>query len=410
MKSKNNLAEAQRLLREALKARDALDAEAAATLKSPSQSNVVGTLETASIMESLCSVMGEAGDLDEKAVLLERSLSIKRWFLSEEHPEVAVTLTSLADICYKRKNYQEAIEFHRIARSVRAKCKGEGDVSTVESMASIARCLRALGRFDEARSLFEQCVINLRALFDEMDSRVAAALGDLGDILQLLEQYSAALMAFERAGRIYSKTVGESSECVAHCHKRLGDLHRAQKNAHLAKASYVRALTAYRATTGPETDDAVQAMEGLIWALQALGSHDEAAALSAESIELHRKVYGSGDPRLASDLNALARLLRSRGKYTEASDYFNRALRVGLTIHGEDHENIAESLEGLAWIMDARGLSSEALPLRQRSRDIRGRLPPPSLDPGSSSGISEGKRDAASLLSNLSLLMSEKME
>jgi tetratricopeptide (TPR) repeat protein len=375
-------------------------------------------LTSADIIESLVLLLDNTiQSLDEKATLLERCLSIRKYHLSEEHPDVANTLSLFGQICTKKMNYQEAIEFHRIARLIRSKSHGEGHQLSVQSMTAIAMNLKLMGRLDEARSLYEQCVINIRNHYnDENSAQLIVPLLNLIEILQLLEQYDTTLLSLgEKVYRIVVRVSGEENLQTASCKHRLGDIYRSLSNPSLAKSWYIQALTLYRKLGQLYSESAILTIEGLIWSLHTLQLHEESEALNVELIQISERVYGQhmdqqgqqsqderyiqrgdrGGPtkglgedcgqsqeqeqgqgqasrQLMSELNVFGTILRSRGKYREASHYFARALRIGTSLHGgEDTEDIIESLDGIAWILDAKGLSQEAKPYRERIRNIR---------------------------------------
>jgi tetratricopeptide (TPR) repeat protein len=412
--------EAIRYFRDALRAQSAIDtATMVNQLKiAPQKETIEGSLVTANLIESLVNLMNDSPQsLDEKATLLERCLAIRKHSLGEEHADVAKTLSMLGEICSAKQNYQEAIEFHRIARVIRSKCHGEGHYLSVQSMSAIARNLKQMGRLDEARSIYEQCVINIRNQYDDSSVHLIAPLIDLVDILQLLEQYDALLLSVgEKVYRLVLRVYGENDLQTANCKLRLGDIHRSLGSPEAAKGWYIQALSLFRKLGHLFTEPTILTMEGLVWSLQELGLQEESNALNIELLEIYHRVYGDTHHRVVEELNSFGKMLRSRGNYKEANQYFNRALRIGLSLHGEDHESIIESLDGLAWILDAKGMSSDAKPLRQRIQEIQSRLQasastslPAASVPGAASASAPGKT-AAALLSNLSLLLSEKSE
>jgi tetratricopeptide (TPR) repeat protein len=473
--------EAIRYYRDALAAQTSLDATNCPDTptpldipSAPSSSTTVptiGSLVTADIIESLVPLLDDSS-LDEQASLLELCLTIRKHHQSEEHPDVANTLSLFGHICTKKRNYQEAIEFHRIARLIRSKAYGEGHQLSVESMTALAMNLKLMGRLDEARSLFEQCVINTRNHYNEESTpELITPLMNLIEILQLLEQYDNTLLSLgEKLYRLVHRVFGEENIQTADCKHRLGDIYRSLSNPSQAKSWFIQALTSYRKLGKLYSESAILTMEGLIWSLQTLRLHEESEALNLELIEISERVYGQhlsleheqptqglgtgqalesrkesdaeergragqrqegevqgrayASRQLMSELNVFGTILRSRGKYREASHYFSRALRIGMSLHnGEDTEEVIEPLDGIAWILDAKGLSQEAKPYRERIRKIREKVLETTAKAtmatvgvtGGGSGATPGaknprSKDAAALLSNLSLLLSEKSE
>jgi tetratricopeptide (TPR) repeat protein len=382
------------------------------------------SLKTASIIEDYCRLLGDGSDSDEKLLMYGKCVEIRRIILGEEDETVADSLAVMGDILFQRKQFAESMELQRVARTVKVKICGENHPSSILSLNSIAKCLKALGRLDEARSMFEQCVISTRRLYGNKNFSSSVALFELSRMLQLVEEYDTAITMAEQALEIRldvenhldgkpCPAYGSSSPQYYLCqlYQLLGELCRALNDAEHAKVYFLKSRNLNRdALDGLESDEGIAALLGLAWALEALGHRDEAAALSPDIKRCTQRVYASKDALFVKELNDMGKILRSRGKYAEALIYFTRALSIGRVIHGQEHINTVDSLEGLAWLLEVQGKSAEASKLHGEVAGLRAAL-------GDSDDEEEGgglgavlQSGATSLFGRLSLLLSEKSE
>lgn len=380
------------------------------------------SLLTADIIEDICRMLNDQNDLDEKMQLYEKCLQIRRTILGEEDEAVADSLAILGDILYQRKQYAESIELQRVARAVKVKIRGENHPSSILSLNGIAKCLKALGRLDEARSMLEQCVISTRRLYGDKNFSTSVALYELARLLQLVEEYDTALTMAEQAVQIrleVEKSV-EGKACPAYgnssphfylgkLYQLLGELHKSLRDSEQAKVYFMKSQNLNRDLLGGlESDDGIEAMAGLAWALESLGSRDDAAALSADIKRYTQSVYATKSPTFVKELNDMGKILRSRGNYLEARVYFSKALAVGRVVHGPEHANTIDSMEGLAWLLEVQGNSAEATKMHAEVSKIRAALQEEDDEEG---GLGSALHSsAASLLGRLSLLLSEKSE
>ena len=391
------------------------------------------SLKTASMIEDLCRLISDKKDLESKMLMYEKCLQIRRTLLGEEDETVADSLAVLGDILFQRKMFEESIELQRVARAVKVKIRGENHPSSILSLNGIAKCLKALGRLDEARSMFEQCVISTRRLYGDSNFSTSVALFELSRMLQLVEEFDTATTMAEQALEIRievenhlednnSKGKGVKASCpaygsssphfyLAQLYQLLGELAKALSDAEHAKLYFTKSRNLNRDfLDGLESMEGIDAMVGLAWALEALGHRDEAAALYPDIKRCTSRVYATKDATYVQEWNDMGKILRARGKYAEALLYFTKAKSLGRVVHGDEpHINTVDSLEGLAWLLEVQGKSSEASKLHAEVAVIRAALGDSDEEGGGGLG-SALHSSAASLLGRLSLLLSEKTE
>ena len=381
------------------------------------------SLKTAHIIEDMCSLLHGKDNMEEKMLLYEKVLQIKRAILGEEDESVADSLAVLGDILFQRKMYSESIEVLRVARAVKVKIRTENHPSSILSLNRIAKCLRALGRLDEARSMLEQCVINTRRLYGDNNFSTSVALFELARMLQLVEEYDTAITMAEQALQIRIEVEKglNGNPCPSYgsisphyylgqLHQLLGELCKALNDAENAKVHFLKSYNINKECLNSfESDDGINAMYGLAWASAEQGNFDEAISMRDKIASITSTVYKAKDETFVQELNDMGKVLRARGNYTEALNCYTKAKIAAEVIHGRFHPNTLDSCEGLAWLLEKLGKTMEASEMSSEITTIRKALGDD--DDGKGEGLGAVLQSgAASLFGKLSMLMSEKTE
>ena len=343
------------------------------------------SVKFADMIEDYCRLLG-GNDLDSKQKMFEKCLIIRRSKLGEESESVADTMTLLGDILFQKREYVESMEVQRLARAVQVKVRGESHPSNIVSLNGIAKCLKALGRLDEARTMFEQCVVCTRRLYGDNNFSTSVALYELTRMLQLVEEYDAAITMAEQSLRI-RKGVEEQlngKPCPAYgglspyfflyqLHQVIGELSQSLNDAKSAKIHFINSRSiCIEELGGIESEEGILAMEGLSWALRSLGSTKEADNIDMEITRCTKKVYESTNLNIIADLKNMGKVLCTRGKYAEAKRFYSRAYNICRVVRGDNHGDTVSCLQCLSDAKqkqdaengDSSSLDDEAPPLQ----------------------------------------------
>jgi tetratricopeptide (TPR) repeat protein len=191
-----------------------------------------------------------------------------------------------------------------------------------------AIALRAAGRFAEAERACRHALGGYEAVGGPRHAGVAAALVELGLILEARDRLRDA----------------------ARCHRRALDLiPAATRDADLAR----RALRAHVALAGID---------------RALGAYDDADRTLQGALREARRRFGARDPLVAGILNNLGVLRKAQGRYKEAESMYRRALA---RLDRRDRESRATLSHNLGGIEHARGRFARAEPHARRAVELR---------------------------------------
>jgi len=234
------------------------------------------------------------------------------------------------------------------------------------STGAIAQHLREAGREAEAAEWFRLAGIHARSLYANAEAlahfREALGLGhedpaalheEIGDLLTLGGDYSAALESYEAAAALAPP---ERLASIAH---RTGLVHHRRGEWDLAESSYAEALAAL--------PDGATALEARLLADRSLTAHrlgdGDAQALAERSLEL---ADTAGDLRAQAQAhNILGILASGRGAHAEARSQLEQSL--ALASEEGDPSARAAALNNLALALRAEGELDRALELTEEA-------------------------------------------
>src|SRR5262245_32694974 len=197
-------------------------------------------------------------------------------------------------------------------------------------------------RIDEAEGLFRRSI----ALFEQVEGPehpdVAAALGNLGAVMEDRCHYLAAEECYARAATITEAIEEdgfknyEDDEDVTRLRlqslNNLGRIHRMQ------------------------------------------GRYAQAEPVIRRALSFSERIFSAGSLEMSGALNNLGMLGKFTGRFDEASDCYRRALAILETHYGEDCPEAASIYHNLGGLEHARGRYTEGISFARKSVELRRRI------------------------------------
>jgi tetratricopeptide (TPR) repeat protein len=259
---------------------------------------------------------------DQAIVLGREALAIEEARLGPDHPEVGGTLSLIAGWLVEQGRPAEATPLYTRALAIFEKA---GGTRAEQAASNLAANLQALGRYEEAESLYRAALE--RALAKGATSRAAAlAYNNLG-------------FSLGRQGRFNE-----------------------------ARTLYGKALAIAR-NWDPEDLDLALIESNVAANLDALGRPIEAEPLYRQALAVRIAELGADDPAVATSYNNLGFNLDGQGRHADAAPAYQRALAIRTAI---DPQGLAAatSYNNAAHNLNRQGRYAEAAPLYQAALDI----------------------------------------
>lgn len=229
--------------------------------------------------------------------------------------------------------------------------------------------LESEGDLDDAETAYRRSADAYAEAFGNDHPGTATARANLAGMLAMRGEAVAAAALLERALDVFRAAYGPRHGNTARLRSRLGEIYEAQGRFEEAEAEYLAVLAAW-----PERS----ASRGL--ALADLGRlagvrGDLAAAETAlsEAVELLQPAMPALAIERAEALDSYGSVLRELGRLDEAQGVLRKALAIRERELGASHSNVALTLVGLAGVLHLHGDLGSAEPLYRRAIGIQER-------------------------------------
>jgi len=291
----------------------------------------------ADLRATLGNVYYDLGEYVEAAAMHRQALSIRKNLLSDEHPDVANSLSDLGKALYRLRQETEAESLHRQALAMRRRMFGNTNAGVAASLFELAEVLkeRERTRTEAEQSYREAQVIWARLPGHELE--VAKALIGLGKVLEHAGKPRESEQSLREAVSIQRRLLSGTHPDLAYSLSTLGRI-LAKFPGKLAEAetNLLEALAIQKKVLGDHRDT--------VWSLDALGllrlrqgRPTEAETVQREALATHRKVLGEHAPEDEGKiLLSLGRALKEQARFAEAEDAWRQALAIRWTIVGGD--------------------------------------------------------------------------
>ena len=227
-----------------------------------------------------------SGKYADAEPLLRRALAIRELALGPEHPDLALSLNSLALLFHARGEYAKAEPLYRGSLAIREKAFGADHPAMATALYNLGELYHAQGRYAEAEPFYRRSLEIREKVFGPEHPEVARSLGGLAGFYHDSGNYAQAEPLYRRSLAIREKTLGQEHPAVAQTLNNLGQLYRAQ------------------------------------------GQYAKAEPLFSRALSIWETTLGSAHPTVAKSLTNMAFLQAVQQKTAEARQYYDRARRV----------------------------------------------------------------------------------
>lgn len=303
--------------------------------------------------------------------LYRRALDSRERVLGLGHPDTLDSVNSLAWCIRTLGDAAGALPIYRRALDGRERVLGSKHPATLASVNNLGECMLPLGDAAGALPLFRRAVDSCERVLGSEHPQTVASVSNLARCLQALGNCAEALPFYRRALDISERVLGSehpqtliSVMVLAQCMLTLGD-------ATGALPLFRRALDGNERVLGSENPDTLASVNDLAACMQALG--DAAGALPLVHRALHgsERLLGAEHPTTFTVMNNLAQCLLTLGDAAGALPLYRRALDGRERVLGAEHPDTLNSVDNLVECLDALGDAAGALPLLRRALATR---------------------------------------
>jgi eukaryotic-like serine/threonine-protein kinase len=311
--------------------------------------------EEAATLSNLGWVAQAEGDLAASESSFEAVLELRRGLYPSDHPRLANSLFSLADIRRRRGDAAGAEPLMRQAVSMHERLYPGPQAARAGALLGLANTLSSIGEYGAADSVYGASLDMLRAMLPADDHRVARVLNDWASLHEDQGDLERADSLYGAAAELYARTLGEGHLFTRIVQGNVADMRRRLGRLEEAEALYRRIIPQQEAAAGT-TDLSLAAMRtGLANTLLDQGRPAEAEPLLRQALGVRRGVLPETHDQRLLTLGLLGRALLGLERYAEAEEALLEYHEVVQDDRGPDAPVTRWARERLAELYEAWG-------------------------------------------------------
>lgn len=204
----------------------------------------------------------------------------------------------------------------------------------------LGRCLRELGRYEEAGGLLLEAISEAEQCFGKDGLEVAEYLNEYGILCKFVDRYDEGERYYLRALEILENAWGGKSAETASLYHNLAGLEHARRNFSKGEPLARLAYEIRRRALGDDHPDAVA--DAVAWAglLDGLGRFEESVPIYREGLKFYEGRLGSCHFEVAATLNNLGMAFAAQGDTQQGLLALKRALSLKRKLFASDHPEI----------------------------------------------------------------------
>ncbi|MEM6621699.1 MAG: tetratricopeptide repeat protein [Pseudomonadota bacterium] len=253
-----------------------------------------------------------------------------------EHIEKAGTLLWII------ARYDEAVRMNEDMLNLAEREHGPKSWVTARALNNLGLRLKALGRSDEAETLFRRAIALEGLDAEQSPTDAAAHLTNLSTLLIDTGRMLESEPIVRRSLSLFRESIPEAAVSYAVALSNLAMILESTDRAPEAEIAYRDALIAESNANISLNRDRSSILSNFAMMLRDLGRFDEAKPLLEEALEVDRATIGAEHPDHAIRLNNLAQLYRDTGDTADATRLFEEAVRVLRQTVGDEHSYTAK--------------------------------------------------------------------
>ncbi|MEY2396562.1 MAG: hypothetical protein QOF94_2907 [Acidobacteriaceae bacterium] len=315
----------------------------------------------------------DMGLLSTAQPFTERALRLQEEILGEDHPDIAITVHSLAELCRAQQDFAAALPLYQRAQRIREENFGAESPEVATSLHDLAEFHHDQKHYDEALQYYRRALTIRQAVLKPDDPAIADCLNDMAALQYEIGNLDEALPNYQTALRIYEHAHGPDHPDVAAALHNVARIYRSQNDLEGAISLCSRALDILDRTFGPNHPKTQTCTTTLIEFYQAAGKAAEMIPLVKRVLAAKQHTLGSDHPEVEALMLALAEFNHGIGDTAAAAECLRQVMDLKERTLTTNSVEWAATLEALAWrfvgesdYVDAVACARKALVIREK--------------------------------------------
>jgi CHAT domain-containing protein/Tfp pilus assembly protein PilF len=304
--------------------------------------------DVAVTLNSLAVLYKDTSDFARAESLFRRSLSIDEKVFGKDHPNLAITYGNLATLYFDTGDYGQSELLMKKALELREKSFTRNHPDVALSLHNLARIYQAKGDYARAEQLTQEALEIYRKVRSAEHPDIARSLGALAELYRVRGDFTHAEPLYQQALVIYQKLGSRGEFSAATIKSDLATLYQDLSSYEKAEQLYSEALLTYENALGKEHPSVAQVLNNLAEVYDSKGEYDRAEELHRRAQAIRKKLLGTESAEYAETLTNLGQLNWNRHNYEEAKSLSQQAILIWEKTLGKDHPYVARAYSNLA--------------------------------------------------------------
>ena len=327
-----------------------------------------GHAQLATSLTNLGEVLTDKGEFALGEPLLREAFSVRERSVATsaaEAEDAAYTYESLGHLLYLRSEFEEAERMLRRGLEIRQTWEPGDHPEVADSMSLLAQTLTRRSNYDEAEKLFQNALAMNRRLERAESTDFAVALSNLAEVHQSRGDIDRSLASLRESLALWRKLVGDSHPEVTKNLNNLSLLLQSKGEYQEAEALMRRVVVLMREQYGDRHFNYAIILRNLASLLSDTGRAAEADGLYQNALRIQREAFGDDHQEVAYTSAGFGRALARLGAYDRGERELLTAYPILRAKLGPDHRRTRVALEGLVELYERWRKPAEAAKHRE---------------------------------------------
>ena len=293
--------------------------------------------------EAISTTIGDIG-------ILAGSYLIQKRLLGPEHPDVARSLSQIAEAYRTKNQLPEAEELLKRALDLSSRSSEPASLEVAQLLGRLAEVQRARGKYMDASATYARQLELLEHHRGSIHPEVAQAAAMLAECFRAQSKYSQAEESYRKALSIRQKLFGPAHPSVIGLVKILAETVRQQQRYEDAEQLYRHVLEHQIAQLGEYNPDVADTLYMIAEVFRARSQYSEAEHFLRQSLHIRELILGTDDTQVGLNLSMLGEVLRQQHRIDEATAHYERALAIFEKARGSENSHTKQIREALSSI------------------------------------------------------------
>lgn len=306
------------------------------------------------ILKCMAQVHHDQSQYEEAAKLYFKSLETTKAALGDFHPEVASLLNKIGNMYYENSDFDSAIRVYEEGLVVERAVLQHDHPNIVVTLTNIAQSQKHKGNYYAALERYSEAYTLQKVILGASNPKVAVTLSNVAQVSCRLGRFTRAFDAYQEVLQIRRDAFGDEHVEVAATLNSIGLVLFKQGFHGLAIESFRESLRVRKLCLGSQHRDVAVVLYNIATTYLEQGDEELATKYYAETLSVERTALGNDHRDLAVTLQHIGQIHRQRGELDVALGYFKEALRIEKLNLGDSSPTVARLLNKMGNIYLAK--------------------------------------------------------